>query len=86
MIDGAIDLLATTTARGRDAFIAATALLVGFDAVVTMDSRFVEVPGLRRIHPRDLSGASEGCPTPAETPDQGRGRSRPPANSGRSRG
>ena len=54
VIDRATDLLSTTQARGRDAFIAATALLAGFDAVVTTDDRFVEVPGLRRVHPRDV--------------------------------
>lgn len=54
VIDRAADLLSTTQARGRDAFIAATALLAGFDAIVTTDARFVEVPGLRRVHPRDL--------------------------------
>ena len=54
VIDRATDLLATTQARGRDAFIASTALLAGFDAVITTDDRFVEVPGLRRLHPRDV--------------------------------
>lgn len=54
VIDRATDLLTTTQARGRDAFIAATALLAGFDTVVTTDDRFVEVPGLRRVHPRNL--------------------------------
>ena len=56
VLDRATDLLATTQARGRDAFIAATALLAGFDTVVTTtDDRFVEVPGLRPVHPRDLT-------------------------------
>ncbi|GAA4391289.1 hypothetical protein GCM10023153_09020 [Ornithinibacter aureus] len=55
VLDRATDLLASTQARGRDAFIAATALLAGFDAVVTTDDRFVEVPGLRRVHPRDVA-------------------------------
>lgn len=55
VIDRATDLLSTTRARGRDAFIAATALLAGFDAIVTTDARFVEVPGLRRVHPRDVA-------------------------------
>lgn len=55
VLDRATDLLASTQARGRDAFIAATALLAGFDAVVTIDDRFVEVPGLRRVHPRDVA-------------------------------
>jgi predicted nucleic acid-binding protein len=52
VLDRATDLLATTQARGRDAFIAATALPAGFDTVVTTtDDRFVEVPGLRPVHP-----------------------------------
>lgn len=55
VLDRATDLWASTQARGRDAFIAATALLAGFDAVVTTDDRFVEVPGLRRVHPRDVA-------------------------------
>ena len=55
VLDRATDLLASTQVRGRDAFIAATALLAGFDAVVTTDDRFVEVPGLRRVHPRDVA-------------------------------
>ena len=55
VLDRATDLLASTQARGRDAFIAATALLAGFGAVVTTDDRFVEVPGLRRVHPRDVA-------------------------------
>ena len=55
VLDRATDLLASTQARGRDAFIAATALLAGFDAVVTTHDRFVEVPGLRRVHPRDVA-------------------------------
>jgi predicted nucleic acid-binding protein len=55
VIDTALTLLATTPARGRDAFIAATALLAGFDTIVTTDTRFVEVPGLRRVDPRDLA-------------------------------
>ena len=34
---------------------AAECLLAGFDAVVTPHDRFVEVPGLRRVHPRDVA-------------------------------
>ena len=49
VLDRATDLLATTQARGRDAFIAATALPAGFDTVVTTtDDRFVEVQMARR--------------------------------------
>lgn len=54
VINSGLELLGTTAARGRDAFIAATALLAGFDHVVTTDERFVEVPGLRRLSPRDV--------------------------------
>lgn len=55
VLDRGLALILKRGARGRDAFIAATALLAGFDAVVTTDDRFVEVPGLRRVHPRDLT-------------------------------
>jgi predicted nucleic acid-binding protein len=55
VLDRGLALIVDHGARGRDAFIAATALLAGFDAVITTDDRFVEVPGLRRIHPRDLA-------------------------------
>jgi predicted nucleic acid-binding protein len=55
VLERGLSLILHHDARGRDAFIAATALLAGFDAVVTTDDRFVEVPGLRRIHPRDLA-------------------------------
>ena len=54
VLDRGLSLILDHGARGRDAFIAATALLAGFDTVVTTDDRFVEVPGLRRVHPRDL--------------------------------
>lgn len=47
-------LVETTPVRGRDAIHAAAALLAGFDAIVTTDSDFDGVPGLRRIDPRDL--------------------------------
>ncbi|KGN33734.1 nucleotide-binding protein [Knoellia sinensis KCTC 19936] len=55
VIDRAMDLVASTRARGREAFIAATALEAGFDTVVTTDERFVAVPGLRPLHPRDVA-------------------------------
>lgn len=54
VLDRGLSLILDHGARGRDAFIAATALLAGFDVIVTTDDRFVEVPGLRRIHPRDV--------------------------------
>lgn len=46
-------LVETTSIRGRDAFHAAAALLAGFDAIVTTDSDFDGIPGLRRIDPRN---------------------------------
>ena len=55
LLDTGLNLVRNFGARGRDAFIAATALLAGFDSIVTTDTRFVEVPGLRRIDPRDLA-------------------------------
>lgn len=55
VIDRALELVASTPARGRDAFIAATALEAGFDTVVTTDTRFVAVRGLRPVHPRDIA-------------------------------
>lgn len=54
VIDRAVELVASTRARGRDAFIAATALEAGFDSLVTSDERFVAVPGLSPVHPRDV--------------------------------
>lgn len=38
--------------RGRDAMIAATALLAGFTELVSADSDFDGVPGLQRVDPR----------------------------------
>ena len=55
VIDRALELVASTPARGRDAFIAATALEAGFETVVTTDTRFVAVRGLRPVHPRDIA-------------------------------
>lgn len=49
----ATNLVEFTALRGRDAFHAAAALLAGFDAIVTTDSDFDGIPGLRRIDPRD---------------------------------
>lgn len=49
----ALDLVAATALRGRDAVHAATALLAGFDAIVTPDADFDAVPGLRRVDPAD---------------------------------
>ncbi|HEY0118207.1 MAG TPA: type II toxin-antitoxin system VapC family toxin [Cellulomonas sp.] len=49
----ALELTATTTLRGRDAVHAATALLNGFDAIVSPDRDFADVPDLRRLDPAD---------------------------------
>ena len=38
--------------RGRDAMIAASALVAGFAEIVSADSDFDVVPGLRRVDPR----------------------------------
>ncbi|GAA1769709.1 type II toxin-antitoxin system VapC family toxin [Nostocoides vanveenii] len=56
VLDRGLELIEEAGARGRDAFIAATALLAGFDHIVTTDTRFVDVPGLRPVDPRDLAG------------------------------
>ena len=46
-------LMQVSAIRGRDAVHAATALLAGFDEIISPDTDFVDVPGLRRIHPAD---------------------------------
>jgi len=51
----AVDLIATTTIRGRDAIHAATALEHGFTEIVTGDSAFVAVPGLTPVTPDQLA-------------------------------
>lgn len=48
-----IDLASTTALRGRDAMHAATAMLAGFDTLVSTDPDFVDVPRLRLLHPRE---------------------------------
>ena len=52
----ALDLTATTRIGGRDAVHAATALLAGFDAVVSPDRDFAVVEGLRRLDPAEALG------------------------------
>lgn len=44
-------LVATGTVRGRDAVHAATALLAGFEAIISCDGDFDRVAGLRRVDP-----------------------------------
>lgn len=51
VVDGMLGLVETTRLGGRDAVHAATALLHGFDAIVSPDQDFDGVPGLRRLDP-----------------------------------
>lgn len=44
-------LVATGAVRGRDAIHAATALLAGFDSLISCDADFDRVAGLRRVDP-----------------------------------
>lgn len=41
---------------GRDAVHAATALHHGIGAIISPDTAFDDIPGLRRVDPRDLAG------------------------------
>lgn len=56
VLDKALELTATTSIGGRNAVHAATALLWGFDAIVSPDRGFDGVPGLRRLDPADALG------------------------------
>ena len=47
----ALSLIELTPIRGRDAVHAATALNAGFTSIVTTDSDFISVPGLRALSP-----------------------------------
>lgn len=49
-----LGLLASSTLRGRDAVIAATALAGGFSEIVSLDRDFDSVPGLTRVDPADV--------------------------------
>jgi uncharacterized protein len=49
----ALDLVAHTSLRGRDSVHAASAMVNGFDAIVTADTDFDGIPGLRRIDPAE---------------------------------
>ena len=55
VLETGLGLIRDYGARGRDAFIAATALIAGFDTLLTTDRRFVDIPGLRRMDPADVS-------------------------------
>jgi predicted nucleic acid-binding protein len=46
-----LDLVASSDVRGRDAMHAATALLHGFESLVSPDRDFDDVPGLSRVDP-----------------------------------
>ncbi|AKT51208.1 type II toxin-antitoxin system VapC family toxin [Arsenicicoccus sp. oral taxon 190] len=48
-------LMERSPVRGRDAVNAATALLAGFEEIVSPDVDFDGIPGLRRIDPADWS-------------------------------
>jgi predicted nucleic acid-binding protein len=51
----ALELVDTTTIRGRDAVHAATAMLAGFEEIISADQDFDDIPGLVRISPTDRS-------------------------------
>lgn len=51
VLDKALELIDSTSIRGRDAVHAATAMLAGFDEIVSVDRDFDHVPGLRRVSP-----------------------------------
>ena len=55
VLHSALDLIAGTAIRGRDAVHAATAIVHGVPVVVSTDSAFDVVPGLRRLDPQDSS-------------------------------
>lgn len=49
-----LDLCERTGLRGRDAVHVATAQLAGFDTIVSLDSDFDGVSGIRLLHPIDV--------------------------------
>jgi predicted nucleic acid-binding protein len=57
VIDAALRLVEQGPVRGRDAMIAATAMVHGFDAIVTLDRDFDAIPGLRRLEPSEAARA-----------------------------
>jgi len=54
-LDLALELMAATTLRGRDALHAATARLAGLELFVTLDRDFDAVPGLAAVHPASFA-------------------------------
>ncbi|ANS79853.1 hypothetical protein SGUI_2457 [Serinicoccus hydrothermalis] len=55
VLERALQLVITTPLRGRDAVHAATALLAGFEEIVTTDDDFVGC-GLRPVPPAEAAG------------------------------
>ncbi|WP_346767634.1 type II toxin-antitoxin system VapC family toxin [Knoellia koreensis] len=53
VIDAALRLIEQGPVRGRDAMVAATAVVHGFDTIVTLDRDFDAIPGLRRLEPSE---------------------------------
>ncbi|MGC5627698.1 type II toxin-antitoxin system VapC family toxin [Georgenia sp. Z1344] len=54
VLERALELVATTSVRGRDAVHAATALLHGLPTLLSSDTDFDAVPALTRVRPADL--------------------------------
>lgn len=54
VFERSLELLDSTSLRGRDAVIAATAIGAGFTEIVSLDRDFESVPGLIRVDPHDL--------------------------------
>ena len=55
VLAAALDLMESHNIRGRDAVHIATAVAGGFDAIVSADKDFDDIPGLRRIDPREFA-------------------------------
>ncbi len=51
VLAGALELIAASQLRGRDAVHAATALAAGFSSIVSLDKDFDEIADLDRVHP-----------------------------------
>lgn len=54
VLSRALELVAATPTRGRDAVHAATALLHGVPTILSSDPDFDVVPGLTRVSPADI--------------------------------
>lgn len=55
-LDRGIEQVEEHGMRGRDAFIAGTALQAGFAEIVTTDRGFIASPGLRVVRPAEVVG------------------------------